>query len=135
MASSAATAPRSGARGAALFAGGAAAVTSVLFSGDQVAAGLPLGSGVFAGTDPTCTPVGESFDCILASAPTVGSMEGGWRGAKFSFLDDQKRIAGGCIGADSAGLRWTCFLGERAIEMEIIDREVLGRVVPEPGRG
>lgn len=120
----------------AVFAGGAAAITSQFLSGDQVAAGLPLGSAVFQGTNPACTPAGEeSYDCLLSTPPTVGYAEGGWAGTKFSFLDDQKRVAGGCVGADAAGLRWSCFLGESAIEHEVVDREYLGQLVPEPGHG
>src|SRR4029079_5605831 len=48
---------------------GTAAAAGV-FSTRQVAAGMPAGAVLFAGTHPSCTADGDAFACMLQNAPT-----------------------------------------------------------------
>jgi hypothetical protein len=114
--------------------GGAAAAVSLL-SSDTVEQGMPGSSVIFIGTDPTCTTKDSvEFDCTLASAPTKEVLDD-YTGTKETFNDDKDNIAGGCIGQDSAGLHWTCYAGERAVEMDIIGKDLLGQHTNGPAAG
>lgn len=120
--------------GVVVIGGGAAAAVSLL-SSDTVEQGMPGSSVIFIGTDPTCTTKDSvEFDCTLASAPTEEILDD-YTGTKETFNDADENIAGGCIGQDSAGLHWTCYAGEKAVEMDIISKDFLGQHTNGPARG
>jgi hypothetical protein len=122
------------ATGVVVISGGAAAAVSLL-SSDTVEQGMPGSSAIFIGTDPTCTTKDNvEFDCTLAKAPSEEVLDD-YTGTKETFTDDKDNIAGGCIGQDSAGLRWTCYAGERAVEMDIISKDFLGQHSEGPAYG
>jgi len=112
------------------------AAAAGLFSPKQVAQGMPAGTAIFDQTDPTClaNPDGKSFRCTLASAP--GSEDGitDFTGTK-EVLAIDGIVAGGCIGLDVAGMTWDCYVGQDAVDMEIIGPDFLGEPVLGPGRG
>ncbi|GAA3512240.1 hypothetical protein GCM10022234_03520 [Aeromicrobium panaciterrae] len=116
-----------------LGAGAAAAVS--LLSPDVVEQGMPGSSVIFIDTDPTCTTANNvEFDCTLAKAPSREVLDN-YAGAKETFNDADDNIAGGCIGQDAAGLHWTCYAGDRAVEMEIISKDFLGQHTNGPAAG
>ena len=115
--------------------GGAAAATAYRLSDDEVSKGLPGGSAIFIGTDPSCNSSdGVVFDCTLASAPTEEVLDD-YTGTLEPFIDDTSHIAGGCRGITADGLQWTCYAGERAVEEGIIGPDFLGELSQGPGRG
>lgn len=115
--------------------GGGAAAAVNLLSSDTVEQGLPGSSGIFIGTDPTCTTEDNVvFDCTLAKAPTEEILDD-YTGSKQTFTDDEDTIAGGCIGQDPAGLHWVCYAGEKAVEMDIISKDFLGQRSEGPAFG
>jgi hypothetical protein len=96
---------------------------------------LPGGSMIFQGTNPSCSSTdGVVFDCTLASAPTAEVL-GDYTGAAELFVDKDLNIAGGCRGQSADGLTWTCYLGQRAVDEEILAADLLGQNEPSPGRG
>jgi hypothetical protein len=109
------------------------AVATGVFSPRQVALGLPDGTYIFGGTHPTCALDGDGFTyhCTLATPPTETI---DFRGAKELIAIDQK-IAGGCVGQDSAGLSWDCYIGDEAVKHEILVQDMLGDPALEPGKG
>jgi hypothetical protein len=130
------TAVRVAALVAALFAIGAgAAVASGVFSGETVAQGMPAGSAIFGGTEPTCElqDDGITYACTLASLPTQ-EIIGDHLGTK-ELITIDGRIAGGCIGRDHEGRNWDCYLGEEAVKREILVHALLGQVSYGPSRG
>jgi hypothetical protein len=123
-------------------------------STDEVERGMPGGSWILIGTDPTCTTTDDVvYDCTLANPPQPertngtdrrvnlrpdGSSEvsppesphlvgGAYKGRKELIVDDASRIAGGCIGQDDDGRHWTCYVGERAVDEGILVAELLGQ--------
>lgn len=116
--------------------GGAAAATAYRLSDDEVSRGLPGGSAIFEGTNPSCTSHedGIVFDCTLASAPTVEAQDD-YTGTLETFVDSSLHIAGGCRGMSADGLQWTCYVGDRAVTEGIIGPDLLGEFSPEPGHG
>ena len=115
--------------------GGAAAATAYRLSDDEVSNGLPGGSAIFEGTNPSCSSSdGVVFDCTLASAPTVEVLDD-YTGTLETFVDSTSHIAGGCRGITADGLQWTCYAGERAVEEGIIGPDFLGEFSPGPSRG
>lgn len=114
---------------------GATAVATGVFSGDDVASGMPAGAALFGGTHPTCADADSSgaFDCTLSSKPTEEVLDD-YAGTK-EPLAIAHRVAGGCIGQDSAGLHWKCYLGGAAVTHGIVSRGFLGETVLGPGRG
>ena len=120
---------------ATLAVGGAAAATAYRLSDDEVSKGLPGGSAIFEGTNPSCSSSdGVVFDCTLASAPTVEVLDD-YTGTLETFVDSTSHIAGGCRGITADGLQWTCYAGERAVEEGIIGPDFLGEFSPGPSRG
>ena len=123
-----------GAAGAVLAVGGVAAATGV-FSTDTVERGMPGGSVLFQGTDPSCTTTDDVvFDCTLAHAPTEEVL-GDYTGAAEVIVDETSHVNGGCRSIDAEGLRWTCFVGQRAVDEAIISQDFLGELTLGPGRG
>jgi hypothetical protein len=115
--------------------GGAAAAAVSTMSSDEVSHGLPGGSMIFQGTNPSCSSTdGVVFECTLASAPTE-EVSNDYTGAAELFVDKDLNIAGGCRGRSADGLKWTCFLGQRAVDEEILAADLLGQYSPTPGRG
>jgi hypothetical protein len=100
----------------------------------HVAAGMQAGAAIFAQSDPSCAldSDGKTYRCMLKNAPAPEIA---------NFLDAKEilviagRVAGGCVGLDRDGMTWSCFLGQDAVERQIIDRGLLGQPAPFPGRG
>jgi len=116
--------------------GAALAARELFKSPAEEERGLPAGSALFIGTDPTCTTVDDDqFHCTLESAPTVEYIEGSYLGAKMLTVDSTKHIDGGCIARSADGLAWDCYLGEAAVEHEILVRDLLGQYQPGPSHG
>lgn len=114
--------------------GGAAAAVSLL-SSDTVEHGMPGSSVIFIGTDPSCTTKNSvEFTCTLGKAPSK-EIQDDYTGSKQTFNDKDDNIAGGCIGQDEAGLHWTCYAGEKAVEMDIIGKDLLGQHTNGPAAG
>lgn len=114
---------------------GGAAAAAVSMSSDDVSNGLPGGSMIFQGTNPSCTSGdGVVFDCTLASAPTQDVLND-YKGSAQLFVDQHLDIAGGCRGRSADGLQWTCYLGQRAVDEGILAADLLGQHSPAPSRG
>jgi hypothetical protein len=121
--------------GALVVAGAGTATAISLLSSDEVAHGLPGGSAIFEGTDPTCTTTDHvEFECTLASAPTVEVLDD-YTGSAQLFADADGDIAGGCRGRDPAGLHWTCWAGTRAVDEGILVADLLGQHLDGPTHG
>ena len=115
--------------------GGAAAAAVTTMSSDDVSHGLPGGSMIFQGTNPSCSSTdGVVFRCTLASAPTT-EVQSDYTGAAELFVDQDLNIAGGCRGQSVDGLAWTCYFGQRAVDEGILSADLLGQYSPSPGRG
>ena len=111
-----------------------AVITVACTPASQVAAGIPAGAAIFDETNPSCVPnpEGTSFRCTLSRPPA---------GEAATYLDAKEVLAidgvaaGGCIGLDATGLTWDCFIGQAAVDHEIISQEFLGQPVLGPGQG
>jgi hypothetical protein len=96
---------------------------------------LPRGEALFAGTHPQCEATGaDSYQCLLATAPTA-EYAASWLGAKEASVDARGRINGGCVGKNSAGTEWDCYLGQAAVDHGVIDAGVLGSQRDNPAHG
>jgi hypothetical protein len=114
---------------------GTAAATG-LFSASTVESGLPGGTSIFEGTQPSCTTTdGVVFDCKLASAPVPEWGPSGMQGAKEPFVDENNIVAGGCVGQDPQGLHWVCYAGQRAVDEHVLTPTALGQHVDGPTSG
>ncbi|MDP9251947.1 MAG: hypothetical protein M3O80_02985 [Chloroflexota bacterium] len=100
----------------------------------HVAAGMPAGAAIFAQSDPTCAleTDGKTYRCTLKNAPAPDVSD--FLRAK-ELLAIAGSVAGGCIGLDHDGMTWNCFLGQDAVDHQIIDKGLLGQPAPFPGRG
>jgi hypothetical protein len=114
--------------------GAGSAVAAGVFTPKQVAAGMPAGATIFGGTHPTCTVDADviTYHCTLASPPKPEAPD--FRGSK-QLLGIDKKIAGGCVGQDDAGLNWDCWIGNDAVKHQILAQDLLGQPLLEPSRG
>jgi hypothetical protein len=101
----------------------------------DVAQSMPAGTLSLAGTQPTCTVVTASveYHCTLAKAPAPEVSD--WKGTVEPTVDATKHVNGGCRSLDSAGTDWECYLGQAAVDQQIVDGGFLGEYAPSPGRG
>jgi hypothetical protein len=106
-----------------------------LIGGDEVAASMPAGTLSLAGTEPTCTVVKENveFHCILARPPAPEVSD--WKGTVEATVDASSHVNGGCRSLVSEGTEWQCYIGQAAVDQQIIGQELLGQVSQGPGRG
>jgi hypothetical protein len=104
-----------------------------LLTPKQVAHAMPAGAVIFDQTDPTCAvdAVGKVFHCTLGSAPAPEVSD--YTGSK-QLLVVGGKVAGGCIGQDVSGMHWDCYVGQDAVDMEIVTQDFLGQPAG-PGRG
>jgi hypothetical protein len=104
-------------------------------STEDVAKSLPAGTLSLAGTEPTCTTVsdGVEYHCTLARPPAPEVSD--WKGTVEPTVDATKHVNGGCRGLNSAGTEWECYIGQAAVDQQIIGRSFLGQFAPSPSVG
>ena len=107
--------------------GGGVAAAAGVFSHETVERGMPGGSVIFTGTDPSCTTTdGIEFDCVLAHAPTAEVLDD-YVGTTETIVDDGSIVNGACVGEDADGLHWTCYIGQRAVDEGLVGQDFLGQ--------
>ncbi|MBA3366689.1 MAG: hypothetical protein H0U03_13065 [Actinobacteria bacterium] len=117
--------------------------------------GIVGGHQLFAGSEPTCKPVSAtSFRCTLDRPPTGmtfytedrkgSTVYDGKRftpvfdkllGVKVETVDSTRHVDGGCVSISADGRTWNCFLGQSAVDHDIIGPALLGAYLPEPATG
>jgi hypothetical protein len=104
-------------------------------STEDVAKSLPAGTLSLAGTEPTCTTVsdGVEYHCTLARPPAPEVSD--WKGTVEPTVDATKHVNGGCRGLNSAGTEWECYIGQAAVDQQIIGQSFLGQFAPSPSVG
>jgi hypothetical protein len=114
----------------------AAVVATSLLTPHDVAVGMPGGSAIFQGTNPSCVVVtdGVAYRCTLAYAPTVETVPS-YLGSKQILQGTDSTIVGGCIGTSSNGLHWDCYIGEAAVQHGILVKSMLGQPMQGPSHG
>lgn len=114
---------------------GAAIAAVHLISNDAVAASMPAGALVLEGTHPTCTTVKDDveYHCVLASAP--GPEISDYKGTVYQTVDKTQHVNGGCRSLNSAGTEWECYIGQEAVDQQIISQGFLGQVETAPAVG
>jgi hypothetical protein len=114
---------------------GAALAAEQFISSPEVAASMPAGTLSLAGTEPTCTTVKADveFHCVLAKAPAPEVSD--WLGTVEPTVDATKHVNGGCRSLTSQGTEWECYIGQAAVDQQIIGPSLLGQVSTGPGVG
>jgi hypothetical protein len=114
---------------------GVAIAATYLISNPQVAASMPAGTLSLAGTEPTCTTVkdGVEFHCVLAKAPAPEVSD--WKGTVEPTVDASKHVNGGCRSLTSKGTEWECYIGQAAVDQQIVGQSLLGQYSSGPGVG
>jgi hypothetical protein len=106
-----------------------------LIGTDDVAQSLPAGTLSLAGTNPTCTVVEQDVEymCVLERAPAPQVSD--WKGTVEPTVDASKHVNGGCRALTSDGRHWRCYIGQAAVDQQIIGPDFLGEYAPSPGVG
>jgi len=114
---------------------GVALAASQLIGTDAVEQSLPAGTLALAGTNPTCTVVVQDVEylCTLEHAPAPEVSD--WKGTVEPTVDATKHVNGGCRSLTSDGRQWRCYLGQAAVDQQIIGPDFLGEYAPSPGVG
>ena len=127
----------------AVLSGGVALAAAVLKSPAEAEQGILDGHLLFAGAQPQCEALtATSFRCTLEEPPTGMTFhrEGAqvfdeFLGMKIETVDSTRHVDGGCVSVSADGRSWNCFLGQGAIDHDIIDAGFLGTYLPEPATG
>jgi hypothetical protein len=114
---------------------GVALAATQLIGEKEVAESLPAGTLALAGTNPSCTAVVEGVEylCTLEHAPAPEVSD--WQGTVEPTVDATKHVNGGCRSLTSGGREWRCYIGQAAVEQQIIGPDFLGEYAPSPGVG
>ena len=114
---------------------GVALAATRLIGEEEVAQSLPAGTLALAGTNPSCTVVVQDVEylCTLERAPAPEVSD--WKGTVEPTVDATKHVNGGCRALTSDGREWRCYIGQAAVEQEIIGHGFLGEYAPSPGVG
>jgi len=114
---------------------GAAVAANALIGEEEVARSIPAGTLWLQGTEPTCETVVQDVEyrCSLGRAP--GDEIADWTGAAMPTVDASKHVNGGCRSLNADGTEWRCWIGQAAVEQEIIGAGFLGEYAPSPGVG
>jgi len=114
---------------------GAALAADHFLSNGDVAKSLPAGTLWLAGTEPSCSTVaqGVEYHCTLGKAP--GNEVSDWTGTVEPTVDASKHVNGGCRSLNAVGTEWECFVGQKAVDEQIIGQTFLGEYAPTPGGG
>jgi len=114
---------------------GVAIAANQLTSTSDVAQSMPAGTLALAGTEPSCTIVTQDveFHCTLARAPAHEIAD--WKNTVEPTVDASKHVNGGCRSLASDGKEWECYLGQKAVDEQIIGPNFLGEFAPSPGVG
>ena len=114
---------------------GVALAASQLIGTDAVEQSLPAGTLALAGTNPTCTVVVQAVEylCTLERPPAPEVSD--WKGTVEPTVDATKHVNGGCRSLTSDGREWRCYLGQAAVDQQIIGPDFLGEYAPSPGVG
>jgi hypothetical protein len=120
---------------AAIVLGGAAAIAADQLTSSDVAHSLPAGTAALIGTDPTCTAVRKDveYHCVLAKPPYPEVSD--WKGTVEATVDATKHVNGGCRALRSDGREWECYIGQAAVDEQIVSQDFLGQYSPAPGHG
>jgi hypothetical protein len=107
-----------------------------LTTSESVAASLPAGTRMLIGTEPSCTVVKANveYHCVLGKAipnPEVSDL----KGTVEPTVDATKHVNGGCRSLRSDGSEWQCYIGQAAVDQQIIGAGFLGEYAPSPGVG
>ena len=114
---------------------GIAVAAGSLFGTDDVARSMPAGTLALAGTEPVCTVVTEGIEyrCVLSRPPAPEVTD--WKGTVEPTVDETKHVNGGCRALTSDGLEWQCYIGEAAVNEQIVSADFVGEYAPSPGVG
>ena len=58
-----------------------------------------------------------------------------WNGTVEPTVDASKHVNGGCRSQNGAGTEWECYIGQAAVQQNIIGAGFLGQPVQGPGVG
>jgi hypothetical protein len=114
---------------------GVALAASQLIGTDAVEQSLPAGTLALAGTNPTCTVVVQDVEYLCTLERTPAPEVSDWKGTVEPTVDATKRVNGGCRSLTSDGRQWHCYLGQAAVDQQIIGPDFLGEYAPSPGVG
>jgi hypothetical protein len=93
--------------------------TGMLGPDQAVANGLPAGTKVMVGTQPTCTALraGVEYRCAFAVAPA--------RGGVLRTVDSSGQVNGGCASQNVVETLWICYFGGAAIHHGVVPQGLL----------
>jgi hypothetical protein len=114
---------------------GVALAASQLIGTDAVEQSLPAGTLALAGTNPTCTVVEQDVEYLCTLEHTPAPEVSDWKGTVEPTVDATKHVNGGCRSLTSDGRQWHCYLGQAAVDQQIIGPDFLGEYAPSPGVG
>ena len=76
---------------------------------------------------------------MLAKAPAreVTDAQGNpaWQGTVEPSVDVSKHVNGGCRSLAQDGREWECYIGQAAVDQQLIGESLLGELAPTPGVG
>ena len=93
---------------------------------------VPLPDGaVLNGIVPTCTATADDvvFECTIPAFPEpLGTLD--YTGYVTAVVNDTSQVSGGCRATNPDATTYLCYIGQRAVEEQIITEDALGEWAP-----
>lgn len=91
---------------------------------------LPAGA-TFQGTIPSCTTIDNvTFDCAVPDFPDDAKTDD-MTGYTAIVVDDASTVSGGCVSTSVDATRFTCYVGQAAVDQGVVAAGYLGDWAPK----
>jgi hypothetical protein len=114
---------------------GGGAIASALLSTHEVSRSVIAGGMIFQGTHPTCTTVVEGVEYLCMIDKPAFPMVDDFTNVVYQTVDATQHVNGGCRSLRSDGLEWQCYIGQAAVDQQIISQDFLGEIQTGPAVG
>jgi hypothetical protein len=91
---------------------------------------LPLpGGALLQGVEPSCTTLDSIvYDCTITAYPEPAEID--MTGYAAIIVDDTSHVSGGCRARSADALQWMCYVGQRAVDEQIVGPNFIGDWAP-----
>jgi hypothetical protein len=114
---------------------GGGAIASALLSTHEVSQSVIAGGLIFQGTQPTCSTVVEGVEYLCTIDKPAFPMVDDFTNVVYQTVDATHHVNGGCRSLAADGRTWRCWIGQAAVDHQIISQDFLGQVQIGPATG
>jgi hypothetical protein len=114
---------------------GGGAIAAALLSGHTVSSSVVAGGTIFEGTHPHCTAEVEGVQYLCTIDKPAFPLVDDFTNVAYQTVDATQHVNGGCRSLNAKGTTWRCWIGQAAVDHQIISQDFLGELQTTPATG